>query len=1041
VNAERRRERARLVESLSRVNAEHRVDRKLLVCTTLASGRELLRRLARAGDGWIGFDVTTPHPLSLRLARPELERAGLSTIDAFERQAMLDEAMDAAMLHPASDLAALVDGVGFREHVHGAIEALRLAGIGPSDLDRARLADWQKRRFLRQVLARYEELLRERRKADPAALLHLGLAALEQEGGRLPATLDADVVLLLPGLGLRGLAGKLVSALEARGAQVLATDSVVGLETPDMVLWKPTRKPVSLSYLHAPARLPEDVARPEISLFRAASIHDELREVVRRIRERGLALDQVEIVAAEPEAYGSALHLLSERLGVPVTYAVGLPLGRTRTGRVVKAYLEWVEEGFQAHIIRRLLEAGDLRPPRSRGHLAAASLARRFRSLRIGWGRKRYRSQIRQALAGLDRQEAHKQESEEAFRRRRARARAELEALRAILFPTLKATPTVPDRMGVDAKRVSPAELARGLRAFLRRVPRGAGAEEAARVEVDGILERVESTLVRRTEFRAAVTVLRRHLALRVRAGSPASGGGAAPWSSEGGRVHLSDFEHGGFAGREATFIVGLDADRVPGFEGQDPVLLDSDRRILGSGLPTSSELMRGRVFRFAALLARLRGPVTLSYGAWDPAEARALAPSPVLLQALRLAEGRPELTFKDLDGALGRIVCAVPRDPRDAIDCDDVWMAELGRDGVLRQGAEAVTAAFAHLSTGVAARRALQGVPGPIHGVVEPRPDELDPRVNADRVLSASRLEALGACPLRYLQGVVLGLRPPDDPELDPDRWLDALHRGSLLHGVYERSLRSARERGVELEDDAFEALVLEVLDQGVRRLKDELPVPGEGTLHREMVALRNDARAFVRMVRGTGAPWVALELRFGLAGDEPFQLATDRGTLRLRGAIDRVDEDLEGVHVIDYKTGAPRNFAGTGPFHGGRRLQHALYALVAERRLGGEVTTGEYHFPTLRGEHRRFAFDATERAGIDGLLDLMLDMVRDGHFVPTDDADDCRYCDFGAICRVRTGGYGNLESPLADWSKEHSSTALWPAFASLERVRSFEG
>ena len=328
----------------------------------------------------------------------------------------------------------------------------------------------------------------------------MGCEALDREGNRIPLVLDADVVLLVPGLGTRGLAGRLVSELGSRGAKVLETDAVVGLSAPEPVLWKPSKKAVGRSYLHAPAALEADAAPPDASFFRAASVHDELREVLRRMAEAGLRLDQVEIVAADPETYGAALHLLSRRLGVPATYAVGLPLVRTRTGRVVRAYLEWIEEGFQAHVVRRLLEAGDLRPSRARGYHPAASLARRFRALRVGWGRVRYRTQIRQALAGVDRMVRGRHESEEAFKRRQARTRSELEALRSILFPTLKETPSVPDRMGEDGKRVSPAELARGLRAFLRRVPKGVGHDANAREEVERVLERVEATLVRRTE-------------------------------------------------------------------------------------------------------------------------------------------------------------------------------------------------------------------------------------------------------------------------------------------------------------------------------------------------------------------------------------------------------------------------------------------------------------------------------------------------------------------------------------------------------------
>jgi ATP-dependent helicase/nuclease subunit B len=886
-------------------------------------------------------------------------------------------------------------------------------------------------------------MLGERRRVDAAGLLRMGCEALEREGGgRIPDVLDADLVLLVPGLGTRGWAGRLISALGSRGAKVLETDAVVGLATPEPILWKPTKRAVAGSYLHAPGDLPLELDEPRVEFFRAASIHDELREVLRRVVESGLRLDEVEIVAPDPEAYGAALHLLSEHLGVPVTYAVGLPLGRTRTGRVVRAYLEWIEEGFQAHVIRRLLEAGDLRPTRTRGYHAPASLARRFRSLRVGWGRKRYRTQIRQALSGVDRLVPGKHENEDSFRRRQARTRAELEALRSVLFPTLKETPSVPDRMGEDGKRVSPAELARGLRAFLRRVPKGVGPDANAREDIDAILERVEATLVRRTDFRAAVTVLRRHLAIRVRAGTLSSEDELSAWSSGGGHLHLSDLEHGGFVGRPMTFVVGLDTDRVPGFEGQDPVLLDSDRRVLGSGLPTSTELMRERVFRLAALYARLRGRVTLSYSAWDPTEARALAPSPLLLQALRLARRDASLTFVDLEEVLGRVVCAVPAPGRTSLDRDDVWMSHIGGDGVMRSGVEAVADAFPLLAAGLPVRRALRGgTPGAIHGVVEARPELFDPRKNEALVVSASRLEALGACPLRYLQSVVLGLRPPDDPELDPDRWLDALRRGSLLHGVYEELLRHARDRGLKPEDDGFEVLALDLLAEHIGGMKDECPVPGEGTLRRETAALENDVRSFVRMVRATGAPWVALELKFGLGDDEPVEIQTDGGRLRLRGAIDRVDEDLGGIHVIDYKTGVARDFAGTGAFNGGRRLQHALYATVTEARLGGRVATGQYHFPTVRGQHRVVVFDRMQQAGLGSVLGLMLDGVAAGSFVPTDRADDCRFCDFATVCRVREAGFGRLEAPLAAWSEEHLNAGVWPVFASLKRTRMFEG
>jgi RecB family exonuclease len=619
----------------------------------------------------------------------------------------------------------------------------------------------------------------------------------------------------------------------------------------------------------------------------------------------------------------------------------------------------------------------------------------------------------------------------------------ELEALRAVLFPALKATPTIPDRTGESGEAVSPAEVARGLQAFLRRVPGGRGPDRTARAEVARILERVSATLIRRTEFRAAVSILRGHLDIRVRpeiVGDDVDGSGA-PWASMGGAVHLSDLEHGGFSGRRATFLVGMDADRVPGGGSQDPVLLDGDRRVLGDGLPTSSELLRERMYRVAALFARLRGQVTLSYGAWQATEARSVGASSVLLQAHRLARMDATPTFGDLHQALGRIVSAIPRQGTPALDRDDVWMAALGSDSVMRRGVEAVRRSFPELDAGLAAlyeRRT--GTPGPVHGVVVPRPELMDPRRNESLVLSASRLEALGSCPLRYLHSSVLRIYPPDDPELDPDVWLGHRERGSLLHEVYDGALRASKEAGIRPDDAAFERLALVVLDRCIDRMRRELPTPGEGTLARETAALREDVRSFVRLIRDQSPNSIALELRFGLGEDEPLALALAGGTVRIRGAIDRVDEDLAGLHVVDYKTGVPRDFE-KGVFHGGRRLQHAVYAMAAERRLRGEVVDGQYHFPTRRGQNQVFSFPRGQLGSVLELLDIMMEGVAAGHFVPSDDASDCSYCDFAEVCRVRRGEYGSATSSLAAWAEEHFNAGLQPAFRQLKQVRGFEG
>ena len=208
-----------------------------------------------------------------------------------------------------------------------------------------------------------------------------------------------------------------------------------------------------------------------------------------------------------------------------------------------------------------------------------------------------------------------------------------------------------------------------------------------------------------------------------------------------------------------------------------------------------------------------------------------------------------------------------------------------------------------------------------------------------------------------------------------------------------------------------------------------------------REITGLADDVRSFVRMLRERLPHWVALELRFGSGEREALVLRIPGGEIRLRGAVDRVDEDLHGLRVVDYKTGSARGYSGqSGTFDGGRRLQHAIYAEAAEALLGGEVVAGEYHFPTRRGENDVHAYTREEMAGLPDLLGHLLDGVAAGTFVPTDEPDDCRFCDFTSICRVSRDRFGKIGSPLAEWSKERLSESS-PAHEHLRKARGFEG
>lgn len=1021
---------ATILESLEAVALRYPRDRKIIVGRTRGEAHELIRQLARRRGSWIGFEVSTVRPLAMELAGPALAGGRIRPLDEFEEQALLDEAIDRVLVpDPPERFAGLVDSVGFREWLRQSVRTLRLAGVGPDKVRHTPVADPDKIGVVGAILEEYETRLRSDLLADEAAVL--AQAADELRGARdekRSSPLAGRRVFLLPSLPLRGLSGRFVRLLLELGAETLTTDPVEGLATPATVLWKAGPPRSSLSFLNAPAAAPEAPPTVAIDLFTAGSIADELREVLRRAAQGGARWDDVEIIASDPRAYGSALHALTQQLDIPVTLAVGLPVERTRPGRAVTAYFRWLDGGFGADVIRRLLEARDLRPEGRHSRLHGVALARRLRSLRIGWGRARYLPAIERRLQAARAAEQSLRESSKRPGSRAERPRHELEALHSILSTILESTPPTPEGPEEDPVAVSPADVARGLAAFLRFVPAEDEVDATAKDRIDRILLRIATSLSRPTEYGSAAAIVRSHLRIRVPAPRAE---GKAPWSSSGGHLYLTDLEHGGVTGRRFTFVVGLDSDRFPGGRLLDPLLLDSDRRALADkDLPTSADRLTGRQFQLAGLLARLRGSVTLSYASWSPSEAREIAPAAALLDAFRLSRRRPSATFEELHRELKPVAGPVPRG-NGRLDQQDVWLASLEKEGRLLAGRSVVRALFPSLDAGIRARDAIREEKGnAFHGIIRPRAEELDPRRNASRTLSASALESLGTCPRRYLFDRILWLDSPDDPTWDPDRWLDARERGSLLHTVFERVLRERMERPDH--GTTGEARALDILSEEAEIKLGEVPTPSQAVYRRELEDLAEDVRSFLNMTSSIPAP-IALELKFGLGGDAPFPMDVPGGTILLRGAVDRVDDGDPELTVVDYKTGRPFGYdRDSGAFYGGRRLQHIVYARVVEKLLGRRVEAFEYHFPSSRGQNTTRRYERSEYASGRELIARLLDGVAAGHFPPTEQPGDCRFCDHRAICRVAAGPSGKDDSPLLEWAE-----VSWPVAEEYEALR----
>ena len=74
--------------------------------------------------------------------------------------------------------------------------------------------------------------------------------------------------------------------------------------------------------------------------------------------------------------------------------------------------------------------------------------------------------------------------------------------------------------------------------------------------------------------------------------------------------------------------------------------------------------------------------------------------------------------------------------------------------------------------------------------------------------------------------------------------------------------------------------------------------------------------------------------------------------------------------------------------------------------------------------GRNETVAYPAEELAPVRTIVRGLLDHVRAGEFIPTQDRNDCTYCDYGTVCRASSGASGNVDSPRAGWAEERAES-----------------
>jgi ATP-dependent helicase/nuclease subunit B len=1035
-----------LTQCLAEICQRQRLQEKWLLAPSMRVGHQWLDAMTRAGHFAVNVRVKTLKSVALALAAPRMAEQQLKLLSDWAGVLLVDRLFRRLRSGGLDYLGGLEPSLDLAETIYRSLESLRLAGMPPASVDPARFEVSAKGRAVRRILEEYLAQLAADKLVDYAGVLRMAASRLQAE----PGAIDQEVLVLEPqDFYAATLERQVLDAIPRQRHQVLPVDepAAVGDSTPVQ-----TDREL-LRWMAQPDHSPPPLCDQSVQVFRAVGEANEIREVLRRCLNEGIALDDVELLYTDAATYGPLIYEIlwaalpeaaEPQQELPLTLAEGIACRYSRPGRLLAAWVAWIEDDFAQDRLLAMLREGLFAittpdgAPVSFGRLAAL-----LRSVGIGHGRGRYLPALDAELTALEQAISQPVESDEEHtpsdrKAARARRRQELQILRDWIERLLEISPdrdARPDRVLSAAGQL--------LESLGRRTDKLDNfARERLQLEIADLarwLPQAEEAISGDDLWQwlrnlpAEATVL---------------GSGPQP-----GKLHAASVFAGGHSGRPYTFIVGLDDTRFPGAGSQDPLLLDAERRAMSTELPTAVSQMDQRMTAFYRLLARLRGRLTLSYPCRDLTDDRELFPSPVLVTAYRILSGQRDGTQHDFAQWLAAPASFAPADPSTAASDTEWWLSRLCATPQPAGAAAIVQQQFPHLARGAELLRSCaDDAFTPYDGLVPQAGADLDPAATGT-VFSSSALELLGRCGLAYFFARALEIRPPDELRMDPTCWLDPAVLGSLLHKVFERFFRN-RIAANESPCVAQHAAELEtLLQEEIDTQRAIYPVPNQNAYQAECRQMQQTCRILLaeeeQFCRQTGSRPAFLEVALGLPPGsmpsaldvaEPLRLLLPDGTVvRVRGKIDRIDRlDGEAVPtytIWDYKTGSAWKYRDRDPFHQGRVVQPAIYvSMVAHelRRRFGDATrlaSFGFFFPTPRERGRRISWTPEQLGEGLTVVQQLLQTIRQGAFPATDSADDCTYCDYRRIC-------GNPES-VAAASKRKLDNPSNQALLSISELR----
>jgi CRISPR/Cas system-associated exonuclease Cas4 (RecB family) len=504
----------------------------------------------------------------------------------------------------------------------------------------------------------------------------------------------------------------------------------------------------------------------------------------------------------------------------------------------------------------------------------------------------------------------------------------------------------------------------------------------------------------------------------------------AEPPSRRYGRVFVGTPQQVRGRAFRVVFVPGLAERMFPQKPREDPLLLDALREEVSRDLTTETDRTRQERQLLQLAVGAAVERLCVSYPRLELGEARARVPSFYALDLLRAATGEVpshealEDQARQAGGA--SLAWPAPADPVEAIDDVEHDLAVVRR--LIDEPHAEKVRGHAHylLSLSEPLRRSVierwrrsRDDWSPFDGLTRVVPQVAGAlarqRLRA-RPYSLSVLQRYAVCPYQFLLVSIFKLHPLEEPS--PLERIDPLTRGSLIHDIQARTMRTLRADGLlpltTATLGAARARMDAVIDTLCEAAREDLAPAVDRVWTDDVAAIRRDMHGW--LTRMDDPEWVPRHFEYGFGpvpGErdpasipEPVVL---EGGYALRGAVDLIEvhERTGELRVTDYKTGRTPERLGSLVIGGGGVLQPVLYALAVERALGARAREGRLFYCTATGGftvHSVALDDAARRAGLE-VLEIIDRAVEKGALMAAPADGACQRCDFTPVCGPDAG------------------------------------